>query len=413
MPARRLAVGMRSIVATMMLGFSVCATGQDVPLQGAATLGPATGQPTPPGGVPLGPMIVYPGLDFSVGHNDNLFSSNINKRGSTQTVVSPSVKIEAKTGPHKFDAYFRMDDLRYSNSPSDNYTAYSLLGNADLVISGRAGLKVRAEYRRAADPRGSTDRAGSATPDEYINQGIGGIFAYGAPGAQGRIEIDAGAFSRRYQNNRATTEVSDRDYNQIGATFFWRVAPKTEILALAQRRGIDYTLPTSTQDSTETSYLVGAKWEATAKTTGIVKFGRLEKKFDTGARTNFSGSSWDATVRWSPLTYSVLDFNTSKATNESTGTGDFLITQSYGVVWNHAWNSRFSSAANASWRNDQFQGGGSTREDKTGILGLRLNYQWQRWLRFSGEYTRTDRTSSINTLDFGRNLILFTVGATL
>lgn len=404
---------MRTAFAAVVLGFSLCAIGQDVPLQGAASLGPATGQPTPPGGVPLGPMIAYPGLDVGVGHNDNLFSSNINKRGSTQTVVSPSLKIEAKTGPHKFDAAIRVDDYRYSNSTADNYTAYSLLGNADLSITGRAGLKMRAEYRRGVDPRGSTDRVGGTTPDEYVNQGIGGIFSYGAPGAQGRIEIDAGAFSRRYQNNRTTTEVSDRDYNQLGATFFWRVAPKTEILAVAQRRGIDYLLPTSTQDSTEMNYLVGAKWEATAKTTGIVKFGRLEKKFNTAARTDFSGSSWDAIVRWSPLTYSVLDFNTSKVTNESTGTGDFLVTQTYGVVWNHAWNSRFSSAATANWRNDKFDGAGATREDKTGTLGIRLNYQWQRWLRFSGEYTRTDRTSNINTFDYGRNLILFTVGATL
>jgi hypothetical protein len=349
----------------------------------------------------------------SIGHNDNLFSSNINKRGSTQTVVSPSLKLEAKTGAHKFDGSIRIDDYRYSSSPSDNYTALSLFGNADLTISGRAGLKLRAEYKRAVDPRGSTDRAGGATPDEYVNQGVGGIFSYGAPGAQGRIEIDAGAFSRRYQNNRTTTDVSDRDYNQIGATFFWRVAPKTELLAVAQRRGIDYVLPTSTQDSTEINYQVGAKWEATAKTTGIVKFGRLEKKFNTGARTDFSGSSWDAIVRWSPLTYSVLDFNTSKVTNESTGTGDFLVTQTYGVAWNHAWNSRFSSAALANWRNDKFEGGGSTREDKTGTMGLKLTYQWQRWLRFSGEYTRTDRTSNINTFDYGRNLILFTAGATL
>ena len=358
-------------------------------------------------------MVVYPGIDASYGHNSNLFSSNINKRSSSQTTVSPYARVEAKVGPHTFDAAFRLDDVRYLSSPADNYTAYGLLGNANLVISGRAGLRLRAEHRRGYDPRGSTDRVGGATPDEYINQGIEGIFSYGAPGAQGRIEIDAGSYSRRYQNNRLTTEASDRDTQQLGGTFLWRVAPKTELLALMQQRWIDYQLASSTQSSTETRYQFGAKWDATAKTSGIVKFGLLEKKFDTSARTDFSGSSWDAAVRWSPLTYSVWDFYTSKATNESTGTGDFLLTQTYGVNWNHAWNSRFSTIGQANWRQDDFLGTGGGRVDKTTTLGVNLNYQWQRWLRFGAAYTYTDRVSNPNTFDYTRHLWMLTVGATL
>lgn len=384
------------------------------PIPSAAALPPVADKPVPAGGIPVGPLVVYPALDYAIGHNDNLFSSNINKGSSTFTVLSPSIKVEGRPGPHKFDITYRMDDGRYNSSGADNYTDYSLLGNADLVITGRAGLKLRGEYRYGHDPRGSTDRAGSATPDEYVNQGVGGIFGYGAPGARGRIEIDGGAFQRRYQNNRATTIVSDRDTNNIGATFLWKIAPKTELLAQAEHTSIDYILPTSTQDSTEMRYLLGAKWEATAKTAGIVKFGYLDKKFDSGVgRTNFGGSSWEGTVRWSPLTYSIWDFTTSKSTNESTGTGDFLLTSLYGANWNHAWNSRFSSAAQANWRKDEFLGTGGGRIDKTSTLGLRLTYQWQRWLRFGGEYTYTDRVSNPNTFDYTRHQIMFTVGATL
>lgn len=410
----RLVVSRFAGVVMLALAGGALAQTSGAPIQSAAALSQASEQAAPSGGIPVGPLVVYPGVDVAVGHDDNLFSSNINKRGSTKSLVSPYVKVEGKPGPHKFDVLFRINDVRYNNSSADNFTDHSLLANADLVITGRAGLKLRAEYKLGYDPRGSTDRVGAGTPDEYINQGIGGIFSYGAPGARGRIEIDGGAFSRRYQNNRATTFASDRDNGQLGLTFLWRIAPKTEILALAQRTRIDYIEPTSTQDSTEMRYQIGAKWEATAKTAGIVKFGRLQKDFDNGVgRTNFSGSGWDAAVRWSPLTYSVWDFNTSKATNESTGTGDFLLTHSYGVNWNHAWNTRFSSAANASWRKDEFLGTGGGRIDKTGTLGLKLTYQWQRWLRFGGEYTFTDRTSNPGTFDFDRHLFMFTVGATL
>ena len=407
----------------LTLVFSAGVSAQGTAPQGSSTQGPSMGSATemarpseavtPPGGIPVGPMVAYPTLDVSAGNNSNLFSSNINKRSSNQTIVSPAIKFEAKPGTHKFDITFRLDGGTYWDSRNDDYTNYSAIANADLAISGRAGLKVRAEYLYAVDPRGSNDRAASATPDEYVNQGIGGIFSYGAPGAQGRIEIDGAAFTRRYQNNRNTTVISDRDTTQLGATFLWRVAPKTEILGLVQRRDIDYILSTSTQDSTETRYQAGVKWEATAKTTGIFKAGRLEKEFNTGARTNFSGASWDAIVRWSPLTYSVWDFTTSKQTNESTGTGDFLLTQYYGAVWNHAWNSRLSTAANASWREDEFRGTGGGRMDKTSVLGAKATYQWQRWLRLGAEYTYTDRTSNNSTFDFSRHLIMFTAGATM
>ncbi len=358
-------------------------------------------------------MVVYPAIDFSISHNDNIFSSNLNKSGSTVVGTVPSVRAESQFGPHRFSASFRFEDVRYLDSPADNYTAYVFSGNGDLVISGRAGLKLRAEYRQGIDPRGSTDRVGSATPDKYVNQGVEGIFSYGAQGAQGRIEVDSAFYSKRYENNRASTAFSDRDTAQLGGTFLWRVAPKTELLALAQFRSIDYALDTSTQSSTEMRYQAGAKWEATAKTTGIFKYGLIEKKFANSSRTDFSGTTWDGVLRWSPLTYSVFDFSTSKSTNESTGTGDFLLTQTHGVNWNHAWNSRFSTGVLANWRKDDFIGTGGGRVDRTTTLGLSASYQWQRWLRFGGSYTYAERLTNPSTFDYTRQLWMLTVGATL
>jgi hypothetical protein len=364
-------------------------------------------------GIPFGPMVVYPGVDFAIGHDDNLFSSDRNKRGSDFSILSPYVKLEGKPTPHSFDVTFRADFGRYRTSRADDYDDYSLTGNVDLVFTGRAGLKLRGEHRYGHDPRGSTDRPGGATPDEYRNSGIEGIFHYGAPGAQGRIEVDAGYFEREYENNRTFTVASDRTTGQLGGTFFWRIAPKTELLFQAQRRDIDYDLSTSTQDSTEDRYYFGAKWEATALTQGTVKIGRLKKDFDSPLRQDFSGSSWDAGIRWSPRTYSVFDFSTSKQTGESTGVGDTILTKTYGVTWTHAWSSRVRTQALGNWSNARFLGAGATREDDTGTLGLKVSYQFRRWLRFGAEYTYTDRDSNDGVSNFRRNLILFTVGATL
>jgi hypothetical protein len=374
----------------------------------------AGGMSSPPGGIPVGPLTVYPGVDLAHGYDDNLFLRPNNRASSSYTIVSPSVRAEAKTGPHKFDVTLRIDHGRYHSSAADKYTDYSLLGKGDLVFSGRAGLALRAEYRHGHDGRGSTDRGVSATPDEYDNTGVDGVFRYGAPGAQGRIEVDAGAFARRYTNNRAATAATDHDTAQLGGTFFWRVMPRTELLFQAQHRNIDYPLAASTQDSTEERYLAGVKWEATAATTGTAKFGRQTKKFDSAVRQNISGaSSWDVGVRWSPLTYSVFDFTSSKQASESTGVGDAVVGTSYGVTWSHAWNSRLRTQALATFRNDAFTGAGVTRKDDNTSFGLKVAYDFRRWLRLGAEFTHSERDSNGVDLNYKRNLLLFTVGATL
>ena len=390
-------------VAALLAAGSAFAQGQ--PTQAVAPAGPA--------GFPVGPLTVFPGIDLAIGHDDNLFLRPTARTSSNFTIVSPYIRAEARPGPHKFDLGFRIDDGRYHSSPADSYTDYSLLGNGDVVFSGRAGLKLRAEHRHGHDPRGSTDRGVSATPDEYDNTGIDGVFRYGAPGARGRIEIDAGAFARRYTNNRLTTNAADRDTTQLGGTYFWRVMPRTELLAQVGHRKIDYSLDTSTLSSTETRYLVGVKWEATAATTGTAKFGQLKKDFDSPLRQNFSGSSWDVGVRWSPLTYSVFDFVSSKQTSESTGVGDAVVGRNYGVTWSHAWSSRLRTQALASFRNDTFTGAGVTRRDDNTSLGLKVAYDFRRWLRLGAEATHFERDSNINTFNYKRNLLLFTVGATL
>ncbi len=395
--------------ASWYAGTVVGQTAQQNPL-------PPEKTPTPggaPAGLGAGPIIFHPGVDFGIGHDDNLFFRNTNKKSSTFRVFSPYVRLEGVPKPHKFDLLMRLDDGRYNSSPDDNYDDYTLLGNADLVFSGRTGLKVHAEHRRSHDPRGSTDRPFGEHPDVYKNTGAAGVFGYGAPGAQGRIELDAGYFQKRYQNNREFTEANDYDSGTAGGTFLWRVQPKTQLLFQAQRTSFDYKLSSSTLDLDEDRFYFGARWEAAAKTDGTLKIGRLKKDFRDASRNDISTGNWDVGMRWSPLTYSVLDLATSKQTTESTGFGDTIITKNHSLTWSHDWSSRVRTQLLGNLRNDDFRGAAVSREDDTRTIGARVTYQFRRWLRFGLEYAHTNRDSNVEGLDYKRNLILFTVGAML
>ena len=364
------------------------------------------------GGIPVGPMTAYPGVDLAIGYDDNLLRSPSNTISTPVIVIAPYITLEGRSGPHRFDIRYRGATGLYGNSSQDNYNDNALQANAKLVFTSRSDLAARLEYKHAHDPRGSTDRPLSEHPDRYWQASAFAVYGYGGEGAKGRIEVDGGYYQRRYTNNRQFTALSDRDVASVGGTFFWRVAPKTRLLIQGQYIDYDYVDPASDQDSSDRYLYLGAQWDVTAKTTGFAKYGYSRKVFKSSTNPTESGSSWDLGVRWSPLTYSVFDFTTYRRFEESTGVGDSIVQSRLGARWTHAWNSRLSHSVGYDFTNDKYQGN-SNRDDNTNALGLKVDYRFRRWLKFGAEYTYADRDSNEPQYRYHRNIIMFSVGATL
>ena len=365
-----------------------------------------------PGSIPLGPISAYPSIGLSLKHDDNLFSTPNNKTGDTSKVLTPSVRFEAKQAANTYSLVVGSTIGRYDTSTADNYTNYNVNGLAALDLSARLRANLKADYIDANDPRGSTNNPLSAVPDRYRQSYFGGIASYGAQGAKGRVDFELGQQSRRYYNNRATTFASDRDTTDAGATFFWRIAPKTSLLVQGKHSDINYLDSASTMDSTENRLLGGLTWEATAKTTGTFKLGMVRKTFSDGTRGGSTSPSWEGAIKWSPRTYSTVDFNLAKMPGETTGgVGNYIDKTTTGAVWTHQWTSRVSTAASASYMTDQYKG--IDRKDNTQIYGLKATYSMRRWLNFGADYNNTFRDSSDNNFDFKRNAVMLFVNATL
>jgi hypothetical protein len=364
-------------------------------------------------GLRLGPGTLYPALGLNLRYDDNIFFTNANKKDSFISVVSPVVRYETRTPSGTYNLIAKGDFATYWDSHSDSYNDYQILGQGNWQFTGRTAAQVRLEHFRSHDPRGSTDRPVGTEPDVWRADSATGIFGYGTPGARGRIEVEGGYLSKRYENNRTVTRSADRDVAFGGGTFYWRVMPRTNLLFQVRDTDINYTLSGSTLDSNELRLLGGITWEATAKTTGIFKLGHVRKDFDSATRQDFSGIGWEASVRWNPLTYSTIQFTSAREPVESTGTGDFIISQIYYLLWTHAWSERVTSTVSTGYRTDDFRGGVTTRSDDTSTAGLRLTYRFRRNISFSGEYTFTDRSSNAPFVSYNRNVIMFSVGATL
>lgn len=367
-----------------------------------------------PKGISLADGVTFfPSAKLGLGRDDNMFLTGSNKTSSDLILLEAGGLFEARQKNRVFALGLMSKSANYRDSSADNYRDYTVRGSADLTFTSRAGLQLGATYDRGHDPRGSTDRGVSTSPDVYSDTSVDALYAFGGNDAKGRFELGVSSAKKRYQNNRANTAAADRDTDRARATFYARFAPKTSFLVEIQHADFDYQLSTSTLSSKEDVYFAGVTWEATAATSGVLKVGRQKKNFDASFRGDSSVSSWDIGVEWKPLTYSKVNFYSTKNFGESSGLGDAIVSKKIGAAWKHEWNSRISSTTSYSFVQDDFVGASVSRKDETDNYGFKVTYKLGRGLELGADFTRSERDSSLSGFQYKRNQFMLSVGAKL
>jgi len=357
-------------------------------------------------------LYIYPTLSATYGYNDNLMSDSTNSLRSNFVSFSPQVVGEFVSKGNRYTALASMNSRRYSESSPDNTDESQLIFAGDHYINARARGGWALGVVSGTDSRGSNNRPITAEAARWHSNNIDGRFIYGAPEAPGRVEFDIGDKDKVYDNERATTAAGDLNTASYAGRVFYRVGTKTLALAEFRNSKMDYSSALAAgQSSTERRYYLGLTWEATAATTGIVKLGQLTKDFDVAGRQSFSGSSWDATVQWTPLTYSTVDFSASRSTSEATGFGDYNLVTSTNLTWTHKWNQRLGSTVNLGVMNTEF--GGTSRTDSALNYGFGANYELFRWLKIGVDFAATDNSSNSAGKDYKRNTTMLKLDATL
>lgn len=373
---------------------------------------PAANAGTGAAAVQVGESPVYasPYIGVGVGRDDNLFLSRDNPKSSPLYVVSPGLKLDSRGPGFVLQSHLQAQAGRYSDSRDDDYQDYYAYNSLDIALNRNNFVRLGFDFLRLHDPRGSTDRSVSAHPDKYQLISPNATYALGAPGAPGRIELYWTDAYKQYKNNRATTELADRDTRDLGAAFYWRVMPKTYAVLDVRDTNIKYRSPGNPFSSEEKRALVGVTWEATAATSGTFKVGRIQKDFESDI-PNFSGTTWEGMVTWAPRTYSKFEFFTARTPNEATGLGDFILSDIYGLAWDHTWSSVWSTNVNLRHQKDAYQG--FDRTDNWTMVGFKVGYKFRRWLILGAEYTHTTRNSNITNFEYDKNLYLLTATASM
>jgi hypothetical protein len=369
---------------------------------------------TPDRGAPIrteSGMFIYPAVFSGFGNNDNLLGTSTDIKSASFFQLSPSLVAEMKHRGDRYTAQVNIDSMRYSGSSGDNYNNYQALIAGDHYFSARSRMGWQIGQISTADPRGSNDRPILSEPDRWHAPLMQGRFIYGAKEAAGRIEADVNYQAKKYVNHRDFTAVADLDTTGVAGRFFYRVGSRSLVLVEARNTDFNYVSSLAKDSNTERRFYVGYTWEATAATTGIVKVGRMTKDFEQAGRAGFSGGSWDATLRWLPQTYSSIDFVSSRSTADPTGVGNYLLNTDHSLTWSHKWTKSLTSRVSGGLTKSDYAG--TTRTDDISRTSLTVDYDVLRWVSMGIDLAHTNNKSTDVASEFKRNVIMFTLNATL
>lgn len=349
-------------------------------------------------------LLFTPTLEVSERHDDNFRAVEDNEESSWITSVTPTFVLGAEGRKSAYQLSYSAVSDTFHSSHKDNNTDHHVNADAGYEFDSRNRLKLNAGFHKIEDTA-SEDQ--NVENDKYTTSNVGGVYSFGAQTARNQIDFGANYQELRYQNSDNLNADKERDTTALNTILYHAVAPKTR--ALVEARHTDYDYVSNTRlNSNNVALLAGLTWDATAKTTGTVKFGGEKKRFDDSSIDDESGGMWEVGVKWSPRTYSTFGLNTRRALDEGDNGASSIESQSTTLSWDHEWMDRLSSTVSYTYSDQDYQD--ITRTDKIDTFGVGLTYEMRRWLDLGVGYKYSENDSDAVGESYERNI--FSISAT-
>jgi hypothetical protein len=369
-------------------------------------------------GIKMGGAKLLPSMLIEISEDDNIFSQPDNEESSRITRLKPRLEYLADNEQYTFSLAYIGDWGEYASSSDDDYDDHAGELNLSVSPSDIFRLSFNVYTGRLHEARGSLASEGASaisrnTPDEYDQNNYGVEFDFGRESAMFGASVAHTFEDKEYTNNDEATATLSRSESAIAGRLYSKLSGgKTRLFLEGIENEVEYdTLGAQgqVQDSEESTVSIGAEWEATAKTSGQIKVGRLNKDFDSGFDDDLS--VWFVGVTWSPSDYSHFTLSSSQDAKESNGNGLYIEAQDHSLTWTHYWSDRFQSEITIASGTDEYPGFG--RDDDRDNVKVGFTYDWKYWLTVGLSYTRDERESNVAQFDYERDIALLSFDVAL
>jgi hypothetical protein len=347
-------------------------------------------------------------LSAGLGYDDNVFRTENNTRSDTFWLVRPDAYFDFASGKHGYRLGYEGEYAHYFEHSTEDYDDHRLFATAEFDLTRKLDFNLGIEGYYGHDPRGSigTRLIVPGDLDKWFQYSVAADLVIGRPITRAQIIPSIEFSGVRYLNNNQSIRDYDRqDFRLRGA---WRFNPRFYGIAEGGFANIDHLDDNNLLDRTETDFLVGFGWQATAKTSGEALFGILYRDFSNPVNADNSNPTWDIRVHWAPKTYSKFTAYTRRSSRENAGgVGNFLA-DTYGLRWQHGFTSRFNFLSSIDYTVTDFS---TPRQDDYVIFDVGLTYQMTRWLGAGVSYQYLNRRSNIPGIDYDDQKYLFELTA--
>lgn len=352
----------------------------------------------------------HPELNTQLSHEDNIRRSPKSDRQTDSILaLQPTLPLRWHIGKHSIDLTYTGDYAKYFKHSKLDYDSHELSSQLSLDLDNRLNSQLELGHNRNHYVPGDNNIA-ATNIDESLNRWqenhLKASLTYGTAASQGQLKIEFKHKQRRHDND----SLSALDINQtsLSTHFYYRLTKKTRLPFQVSITKYDYQdLPLAfSPNSTSYTYLTGLSWEATAKSTGILQFGWLNKHYE---QTLFHDTTMFTLLIdgiWEPNTYTKVIFGVKRDTQES------LQASSKAYIQNHIHSEithmltprtkLFFSTQYTAAKEDSAN---SISEDR---FNLRIE-AWQdllRWLDVGVSYQDIVRKSSNNNFDFDAHVFM-------
>ena len=373
----------------------------------------------------VGPFDFSPMLEVSETYNDNMFFNNANRKGSWMTQVQLGLQLELNHGPNHYDLQYGFRSWTWSASHADDYLDQFAGGKGHIEFTDSNKLDFKANWIDSHNLRGTYFTAPGLpysqlpSPMTFTEYNAEVKYRYGSATATGNLELISGVNDLTYNPmTGVNTSSYDKDRIYVIPGFYYRIAPKTQLLTQVEATWYRYKYQPTTGPSYDFDmqrYLVGAKWQATVQTSGTLRMGYMTQQYSSSALSGTSGFTGDIGVVWSPLTYSRFNLDASRNINPTQGYGTANISNQVLIGWTHDWSSKVNTHLNLGYTNMDMLNVNTKAVNSNQITNqyysasVGVDYAFRDWVSVGLNYTFNSLSSSYNVQNYDQNRIMMYV----
>jgi hypothetical protein len=372
--------------------------------------------------ITAGPVAITPTVGTEIKYRDNIYLQENNTTDSWIYLARPAISALAQDRNNVYQLGYKGEAGWYEVDRSNDRNDYfdnTFSGDTHLEFSERWIAEAYVRWAALHEDRGtglSEGLIGEFIPEpiEYDQGDVGGSLQFGSDEGVGRLVLRAAYMDRSYQNFKEFTRPRDLDETTLGSTFFYPIAPNTDLLAEYQYNDIHYPTPFADQpalDSEENYLMVGAQWEITPNLTSTAKAGYVDKNFESSQRKDWDGLGWSLDLLMEPREQDTILVRSERAPEETTLQGNFIKRETLEATWTHRWSDRVDTQLRGLVGVDTYEQAVDDRKDDSYTVALRVDYEFRRWANVYAGYSYDDKDSNAENLSYTDNI--FRIGVEL